>query len=149
MAERPVLLGMNNPLSDDPKYALACFPTGSSGHRLYKMLDAVRPTLRAQYMRDFDRRNVCPSREWNPALVPRTALWDSLRGRRVLVCGQAVVNALWLPRTRPLLWRLDYDVLWCEVPHPSGLNRAYSDPVLKYAVGLRLEQVLEDYLSGG
>lgn len=149
---------MNNPHSSDPVHALAPYPQGVAGQRLHDMLALVRPeTRRATYMRGFDRRNVLVGRDWSLRAAREVApeLWRSLEGRRVVLLGQAVLDAFRLPPTTPLVWhRPEYllldepgPALWCLVPHPSGLNRWYNDELNRVLTGLRLEEELERWLA--
>ncbi len=143
---RPVILGMNNPHSTDPRHALAPYPKGVAGYRLWKMLNGIRPEIsRTEYMRVFDRRNLLNEKFWDPVRSRRNSedLWQTLEGHTVLVLGQAVRNVLWLSKEPPLLWRDHRGVRWCSVPHPSGLNRWYNDPENVTAVGMRLEELYE------
>lgn len=149
---RPVLVGMNNPLSSDPRYALAAFPQGVTGHRIYQMLHERTGCTRAAYMRAFDRRNALTARRWdvNEARRESGDLMSRLAGRRVCVLGRDTLNALYLRGTvRPLEWQEhDQGAQWCYMPHPSGLNLWYNDEVNKIAVGMRLEQLYEESIRG-
>lgn len=144
---RPVIIGMNNPHSSDPRFALAPHPARVAGWNLWRMLQDVAGTSRAEYMRTFDRRNLLSERAWDPVAARRQSenLWESLEDHTVLVLGQSVRRVLWLQDAPPLLWRTDRGVRWCLVPHPSGLNRWYNDPLHRLAVGYRLEALLERY----
>lgn len=149
---RPVLIGMNNPLSSDPRYALAPYPSRVAGHRLWQMLNEVSGVGRAQYMRAFDRRNVLSSRTWDVHEARRESdgLLETLAGRKVCILGRDTLNALYLRGTvPPLQWHHDgtYDLMWCYIPHPSGLNLWYNDDLHRIAVGLRLEQLYEESTS--
>lgn len=144
MDERPVILGMNNPHSQDPRFALAPFPERVAGWRLWRMVHDVCGVNRRQYMDRTDRRNLLSAPDWS-ARAARTeseGLWEALEGRTVLVCGQSVRRVLWLSDEPPLLWREYHGVRWCLVPHPSGLNRWYNDELCRLAVGLRLEELI-------
>lgn len=158
MDTRTVLVGMVNPHSADPIHALAPYPQGVAGQRLFDMLAAVRPdTFRGTYMRGFDRRNVLVGRDWSLRAAREVApeLWRSLGGRRVVLLGRAVLDALRLPQTTPLVWqRPEASLLsepgpaqWCYVPHPSGLNHWYNDEICRVVTGLRLEEELERFLA--
>jgi hypothetical protein len=154
--QRTVIVGMNNPHSDDPRHALAPFPERVAGHRLWRMLaDVDQDVSRMDYMRGFDRRNILVGREWNlrEARLVSLGLWGSLEGRRALLLGRPVLDALSLPATAPLVWQRPEGFLlaspgpsaWCYVPHPSGLNQWYNDEMNRILVGLRLE---EEYHRG-
>lgn len=140
----PVVIGMNNPHSDDPSMALAPFPERVAGWRLWHMVHEVTGIMRREYKRRTDRRNLLTGRDWDPVAARRESedLWETLEDRSVLVLGQSVRRVLWLPVEEPLVWREDRGVRWCLVPHPSGLNRWYNDPLNRLAVGLRMEELI-------
>lgn len=141
---KPVLLGMNNPHGGDPKYALAPFPRGTAGHRLYEMFNEVRPTYRVHYMEAFDRRNLLESRIWNAASarVQAQEMLTEFQGREVVLLGREVADAFGL--SRQLILPLDlHGVRWRQVPHPSGRNPWYNEPVHRQIVGLLLEELYE------
>jgi len=135
-----VIIGMNNPHSTSKRMSLAPYPSRVAGHRLWSMLNSVRKTPRAEYMRLTNRINLLNEYEWCPIRAKKASigLWDSLQDSRVLVLGQPTRNVLALPERPPLLWTVSRGVRWCSVPHPSGLNRWYNDPVNCAAVGYRL-----------
>mgnify|MGYP007083431842 CR=1 FL=1 len=154
---KPLLLGMNNPLSDDPKYDLYPYPEGSAGYRLWKMIPG--DVWRRDYLGSFDRRNLLRAREWNQraAREAARALMPELHGRLVLVLGTQVRAALGLPPAEPLarmLAEVDCsptraDALrikfeWIAIPHPSGRNLWYNDPTNMRAVG----ELLISLMSG-
>lgn len=140
MNGKTLLLGMNNPLSNDPYYDLYPYPAKSTGYRLWKMLPDG--TLRNQYLDVFDRRNLLRAREWNVSAARREAqaLIPDLVGRFVVVLGTGVRSALGLPVSEPLsvqtsVVTLDtgekeasFELDWMAFPHPSGRNRWFSDP---------------------
>lgn len=144
VGDRPILIGMNNPHSEDPRHALAPYPSGVAGHRLWRMLSDRCGASRLSYMRAFERINLLNSRTWSPlrARAQNENLWSSLRGRRrVVVLGNAVKDVLWLSRVPYLRWTVTDDVRWCLLPHPSGLCRLYNDELVRVAVGMRLEEL--------
>lgn len=138
---------MNNPHSSDPRHALAPYPEGVAGHRLWRMLHDVSGASRTEYMRVFDRRNLLSAPRWDPVAARRESddLWPTLEDRTVLILGQTTRNVLWLPEAPPLSWRTTQRVRWCLVPHPSGRNRWYNDEINRLAVGMRLEALLEEW----
>lgn len=131
-----LLLGMNNPISDDPECDLYPYPEGCSGWRLWKMLSDG--TTRRQYLDAFDRLNLLRARQWSPIEARRAAcaLRPSLSGRVVVVLGTEVRAALGLPKVPPLsahrepiqVGGIEYDMRWIAFPHPSGRNRWLNDP---------------------
>lgn len=133
---RPVIVGMNNPLSRDPEHALYPYPPRCTGHRLYEMMREYGGDgmSRARYLGTFERRNVLVGEEWSLRRAREAApeLRRLLAGRTVVYLGQQVLAALELPRVEPLTWQSgdlinEGPARWCLVPHPSGLNRWYND----------------------
>jgi hypothetical protein len=138
---KPLLLGMNNPISDDPEYDLYPYPERSAGWRLWKMLPGE--ISRRQYLEMFDRRNLLRSRSWSQPAAREAAkvLLPELKGRLVVVLGSEVRAALGLPLSEPLVFRrttspVQYD--WVPVPHPSGRNLWYNQPGNREQVGAML-----------
>lgn len=143
---RPVIVGMNNPLSASPRAALLPHPRGSSGWNLWRMARDVCGVSRAEFRRSFDFVNLCDDQVWCPLAARRKyeALESAWQGRRVVLLGAAVLGVL--RQTRPssgLKWQSHASgYQWCWAPHPSGLCREYNDPMARRAVGLRLEELM-------
>jgi hypothetical protein len=159
--QRTVLLGINNPLSDDDRSALFPAPVNCTGWRLWQMLrDALpeSPPGRADYTRSFDRRNVLHARAWSKkeARAAGAALLPGLEGRRVVVLGVQTLAALGLPRRQwgewseqavtDLVSEADACAEFCLLPHPSGLCREYNDPAVRALAGRVLA---EEYARAG
>jgi hypothetical protein len=152
---KPLLLGMNNPLSDDPEYDLYPYPEGSTGWRLWKMLP--EGTTRRQYLDAFDRANLLHARGWDARAARAAArlLMPSLAGRFVVVLGTEVRAALGLPLAEPLsicrtvgmgiMGAIEYDLEWLAFPHPSGRNRWFNQAENRAAA----VRVLTDLALGG
>jgi hypothetical protein len=154
---RPVLVGMNNPLHDNPRYALYPAPEGVTGHRMWTMLTELCGCRRQQYLDAFDRRNVLNSRVWDRRLARQEGprLWRELAGRTVVLLGREVVAAVGLQQPMPLVWHGPDEwrtgaqpARWCYMPHPSGLNLWYNNGVCRVAAALRLEQLYEESRDG-
>lgn len=127
---RPVLLGMNNPLSSDQRHALFPHPPGCTGHRIYELLRTRVPGVtRRQYLDAFDRRNLVAGVAWRMDLARENGarLRQELAGRHILVFGEEPRRALDLPKSlvHPLV-ELD-GTTWRQLPHPSGRNLWYND----------------------
>lgn len=140
---RPVLIGMNNPVSSDPRHALYPHPPGCTGHRIFLMLSEACPGVtRSQYMRAFDRRNVVSGATWSAVEARRgaDALVQSLQGREAVVLGGAVRAVFGLPPTliHPVAL---HGVTWRQIPHPSGRNLWYNDERNKQIVGQLLAEL--------
>lgn len=143
MDERPVLLGMNNPISLDPDHALYPVPPQHAGGRLYAMLDgAAQPgeVSTTKYIREFDRRNLVLGLQWNMRQASETAdaLVPELHSRHVVMLGSSVIAAFQVPRHDWCVWSTQYGVRYCCVPHPSGRCREYNDPQMRARVGQML-----------
>lgn len=131
---RPVLVGMNNPLSADPAHALYPHPDNCTGWRVWQMVRLVAgDATRAQYLAAFERVNVLPGRVWDrrAAMLAGPRLRQELveAGRTFVALGAATREALDMPLTEPGEWR-EYasGAATAWLPHPSGRNRWYNDP---------------------
>lgn len=148
---KPILLGMNNPLSDDPADALVPWPVGCSGHRLYRVLADVRPgTTEDDYTGRFDRRNLLRIQAWNgaDARAAASAFAGSLPpGSVVVALGEGVRRALGLPRMLVHPWRHSPGVTVRQLPHPSGRNPWYGHPAHRLLAGLLLAELYDGALE--
>jgi hypothetical protein len=125
---KPVLVGEANPYGGDPFYALYPAPDGSSGHRLCCLVLRMH---RINYLRAFDRRNLCPQ-NWSAIEAKREArrLVRDIRPTKFVLLGQKVAHAFDC--------RCDLLSTWAVgehqqhraliLPHPSGRCRAWSRP---------------------
>lgn len=145
MDKRPVLIGMNNPVSSDPKHALFPAPEGCTGHRLYEMLRGRLPDVtRKSYLDRFDRRNVVAGKVWNAASAREGAaalereFWGS--GRTIVLLGLDTVKAFGHPRSliHPAIIG---GATWRQIPHPSGRNLWYNDATNLALVACLLEDL--------
>lgn len=143
--KRPVLVGMNNPVSSAPEHALFPYPPGCTGHRLLEMLQSRVPTAtRAQYLARFDRRNTMNHKLFNRKLAADGAralheeFWGS--GRTIVLLGKDTVAAFGIP---PLLIHPQVvgGATWRQIPHPSGRNLWYNDAQNKLLVSMLLEDL--------
>ena len=151
---RPVIVGMNNPVSALPEHALYPLPHGCAGNRLWQMLsDETGATMR-DYMRSFERVNVLTGK-WIK-LAARESAVDLRRryaGRTLLLLGRDVQDAFGAPRDiGPFAgWAVDSlrSLVTCFylVPHPSGRNLWYNDPVNRKMVATLLGQLYRDYVE--
>jgi len=128
---RPVLIGMNNPISGDPKHALFPYPPGCTGHRLLTMLQSRLPGVsRRQYLERFDRRNVVSMRSFDAKLAREGAakldheFFGS--GRTIVLLGNDTVAAFGHPRLL-IHPQVIGGSTWRQIPHPSGRNFWYND----------------------
>lgn len=116
---RPLLVGEANPWGSDPEFALYPLPEHASGGRLARFLGLSH----GQYLRLFDRRNLCPSRWSMPEARAQAELIRAEGREHVVLLGAKVAKAFglpYLPFTRSAHLFL--------LPHPSGLNRIWNQP---------------------
>lgn len=131
---RSVLIGIRNPHSSDPSDALAPYPVGCSGFRLWKMLYDVSGTPARKYMRLFSRMNVD-----DPNL--EAAVDELPEGSTVVLLGEEVRRHFGLPKQ--LIHPIVRDGLnYRQVPHPSGRCHFYNDPLCRRLVGMMLEDLI-------
>ena len=144
---KPVIVGMNNPLSRRPEHALYPHPPGCTGFRLWRMLNARTGASEVEYLEAFDRMNLVSGAKWSQeaANVVASVLVEGLRGRVVLLLGVAVRRAFAVP---PLLVHPQelYGVTWRQLPHPSGRCRWYNDPENRKVAEVLMQDL---YVNGG
>jgi len=141
-AMRPLLLGMNNSLSDDPEFDLFPYPEGSAGWRLWKLLPEGTP--RRAYLESFERLNLLRAREWDmrAARAAASTVRPMLAGRRVVLLGTEVRAALGFPITPPMIWHNCDDFDWAALPHPSGRNLWYNSSANRAAASAFLRDLM-------
>ncbi len=144
---QPILVGMNNPINKHPRYALWPRPRGSTGYRIWKMLNSRTGVSPEEYAERFVRLNIVNG-YWLWADVMRAApgKWQEVRGHGgpVVLLGQSVLRAFGLPKVQPVHWQEQRGTRWCMIPHPSGRNLWYNDPVHREVVALLLEELYYD-----
>ena len=166
---RPILIGMNNPLSLRPGHELYPAPEGCTGHRLWQLLHSRTGASRLQYIDAFERRNLVRGRAWDrlTARVRAHEMVCELRGsgRTIVLLGgsvreafdwalsnasaphEVVGMALWSgepTETLPKLLVHPQEVAgctWRQVPHPSGRNLWYNDPENRKVVAMLMEEL--------
>lgn len=143
---KPVIIGMNNPLSLAPQHALYPHPSRSTGHQLWRMLNMLRPEVtKRDYIRAFERHNLCQG-PWRLATARQVAsdMLPELQGRTVLLLGERVRQAFRLPPqlVHPIRW---HGVEFRQVPHPSGRNLWYNHPTHLLIVGALLEDMYDRF----
>lgn len=149
---RPMLIGMNNPLSSDPEHSLYPHPPGCTGHRIYQMLSGEVPGYTdEQYLVEWDRRNLIGGRAWPKGpgqrqtlrLAAQPFLTELRDSQRSVVLMGAEVQAAFEVRLPPLSREWARMGFWvCTMPHPSGLNRWFNEGdnarrAAKFLAGLR------------
>ncbi len=116
---KPLLVGELNPYGADPRYALFPYPERSAGGRLCHKILA---THRADYLRSFDRVNLCTGK-WTVAAARERATELRCAPRPTILLGVKVCNAFGVA-FHPFEVVDGYLVL----PHPSGLCRLWNEP---------------------
>lgn len=141
---KPILIGMNNPVSVEKGHELYPAPQGCTGHRLWTMLSARTGCSRWEYLERFERRNLVRSKLYDKTIARLNAA-DIFRelfgtGRTVVLLGRDVQVAFGHP---PLLVhpQMIGGCTWRQIPHPSGLNRWYNNPENVRVVELLLEEL--------
>ena len=144
--ERPVLLGMNNPLSSRPEHALYPEPVNCTGWRLWQMLRARTGATQDEYLEAFDRRNILSARvrKMSEARVAAERLWSELRGRHVVLLGAEPRDALRIPVLMVKPQEVG-GVTWRQLPHPSGRNLWYSVSENRAMAELLLEELFVNW----
>jgi hypothetical protein len=150
--QKPILIGMNNPLSPRPGYELFPAPRGCTGHRIFEMLaERVPGTLRQQYLDTFERRNLVVGQMWDRALGRQNAAEMSRElfgsGRMIVLFGQDVRRSFGHPELLLHPQMID-GCTWRQLPHPSGRNTWYNDAENRRLAGMVLEELYVEYHKG-
>jgi len=146
---KAVLLGMNNPVSSNPKFALYPYPPGCTGARILKLLQRRLPDVgRREYLEAFDRTNLLSKLVWNKREAQDAAITflkdvaPGLRGRTVVVFGAEVRKLLGLEEK--LIEPIEMEgVVYRQLPHPSGRNYWYNVPECADLAAILLEELYE------
>lgn len=145
---KPILIGMNNPVSSKPGHELFPYPPGCTGHRLLTMLRTRVPSAtRQQYLSRFERRNLVPHKIWDRetaeinAVAVERELWGT--GRVIVLLGEDVRRAFGHPRSL-LHPQVIGGCTWRQVPHPSGRNMWYNDESNRFLVSALLEELFNE-----
>lgn len=122
----PLVVGELNPYGTNGKYALYPYPENSAGGRLCRLILRMRP---GAYVAAYRRENLCtekwslPTARLNAATLQRT-----LRGAPLVLLGAKVCAAFGVPFI-PFTASTTVDGPLVVLPHPSGLNRLWNDPM--------------------
>lgn len=144
---RVILLGECDPHSDDPANALSAAVPGSSGWRLWRMIDEAQPMTREEYDKLFERRNLVRGREWvaEAARAAADEMTDRLpRESTVVALGGRVWAAMCRgyyppePRARVTIGGSTFVYL----PYPSGRNLYYNDAMNRWWAGKLLSDLV-------
>ncbi len=157
---RPLLVGLHNPLSPEPEFALYPLPEHGTGGRI---LELLRPDLtRREYLRAFDRVNLLEHDErvggkgYAARLRrARIRLFEHVyAGRhetlvlfgadvwRAVNHGARSVRPSWLRwDTFTIVGEISLRVRFLTLPHPSGRNLWYNEPANRAAAGRALRRL--------
>lgn len=145
---RPVLLGLDNPVSGDQAHALLPYPYGCSGHRLLQLLQLADPEFtETDYLRYFDRRNLSSTFPAPTGKQELHKLWlrteSECRSRIIVAMGKAVLMAADISKTVPAMTLVPRGMVQAAwIPHPSGRNRYYNDAENRLKVGKFLRSLV-------
>lgn len=133
---RPLLLGIDNPHSANPRAALLPRPPGSAGGRLLAM--SGMPW--SEYRLAFDRVNACDVRAHQTQAV--------LGDRWVLILGRQAWRMVRMLGDG-VFFREEFSRELCStvvlVPHPSGRNHFYNEEKNRERLGALLRRVRAEH----
>jgi hypothetical protein len=112
-----LILG-ERPSSGGPHPTILASPTT-------RQLDRIMPDWRLS----FDTCNIWPYHDTDEDMIDIDYLLDSRRYEVIVALGHIVAKELGLPRAPWLSWHELGGVAVLKMPHPSGLNRWWNDPV--------------------
>lgn len=124
---KPILVGEANPYGGSPEFALWPDPPNCSGWRLCHRIFNMQTT---EYLRAFDRVNLCPHRWSMPMARDRAHHIKATMGGPLILLGSKVCSGFdiaFQPFTvQTSILGPDREVL--ILPHPSGRSTAWNDP---------------------
>ena len=125
---RPLLVGEDNPHSDNPRAALFPRPRGAAGHRLAEILGMSG----AEYLRAFARTNLCDGPWVRAAADLRAEQIQFVWPGPIVLLGAKVARAFGVPYA-PFSTRRSADgsTRVLVLPHPSGRCRVWNDPAAR------------------
>ena len=146
---RPYILGLNNPDSPEPGRALDTRVRGSAGWRLWQMANEISGVSEKDWLAQTQRVNLLSDqilpKDYRKAAA-RRGLWlgTMIQERTVILLGSDVARAM-LHEEPPFVWQKRRN--WVMIPHPSGKNLFYNNPVNRAAAGILLSDLLLDHLN--
>lgn len=129
-----VIVGMNSTSTDN---ALVPDKPNSSAQRMINIVNEFFPgSMDHKRWLKFDRKNVLTYPVWDLKRAKKSAveLRPYLEDKNVLILGRETMRALGLfYRSSNIGWwqRGPKGMHFCNMPHPSGLNRYYNDPDMR------------------
>ena len=147
-----LLVGVDNPLSKDPRFALEPYCAGSTGWHIVTLIGEMVPGYTPiDYLADFERVCLYPTghaRNGKGKIAADRAMADwcfllaqSMQQSDIVLLGLRVRAAFDHIVTLP-----DQDVCVAEfdgirihaIPHPGARGQFYTDPLIRELVGIRL-----------
>lgn len=137
-----LLVGMDNPQSSDPRYALFPHPPGCAGHRLMQMIQEVEPNVTRGAYQNIVKTNLFAVGSYVKEIAPEAGLvlrrQIAVAGWHAVLLGNNAADAVMpgLRITNPAMeWKPlgTGKVTW--LPHPSGRNTFYNDVRNRKKVG--------------
>lgn len=137
-----LLVGMDNPQSSDPRYALFPHPPGCTGHRLWQIMKEVNPDISVSIYGNIVKTNLFQVGAYDEKMAEKAG--DVLRfqiytaGWNAVLLGNRVTDAV-APGVRLKYPAAKWSsfgigkVAW--LPHPSGRNHFYNDLANRRMVG--------------
>ena len=138
--ERILVVGMCNPISDDPRRALWPEPARCTGWNLWKLMEARTGCTPEQYTAAFHRTNMVIGKWHWPTAV---GWWEASKDQILedfditLLLGAGPRTAAGMGELPELCLRGGIATL----PHPSGLNRWYNIRAQKAAAEILMEEL--------
>ena len=123
---KPLLVGEANPYGSDPYYALYPDPQGCAGWNLCHRVMQLDPD---EYLERFERVNLCP-RKWSmkEARERASAYRVATNTERIVLLGAKVTKAFLDQKFNPFTIQRTVTLTYVQLPHPSGLSRAWHEP---------------------
>jgi hypothetical protein len=138
---RPYILGLNNPQGHTAFYTQ---PPGCSGHRLWQMVHEVNGIGEKEWLHVTQRNNLLSEttlhRDYKSAARRRGQYLGPLIANRTVVLVGADVAQAMDHDYPPFIWDPNKD--WIAIPHPSGSNLFYNNPIHRLATGILLADIL-------
>lgn len=140
-----LLVGLDNPLSSDPRYALHPIPSTSTGGRIIAMINDVGKITTGEY-HSIPKVNLFPvgpmpkikGKAYATANASSMVASMNGSGRRVILLGNQVRDAFAFAATisdKPMIFEDTGGTNYAWIPHPSGRNLYYSNIRAKRKVG--------------
>jgi hypothetical protein len=140
---KTLIVGMNNL---DPRFDLYPVPKGCTGWHLWKMLHDRTGASKVEYVRTFDRKNIVYGRRWDRRSARK---FSASPGSTVILPGEEVRRAVSEQIGSEISKLIIHpqvfgNVTYRYVPHPSGWNRFYNDPIQRELIAMLLQDCYDE-----